>query len=53
MYWKDENNKARTGPRSSARFKLEVYPTSKLTKSPEEQVMPLAAAKKQDAHFKL
>ena len=28
-------NKARTGPRSAARFKPEVHPRSKLTKCPE------------------
>ena len=30
-------NKARTGPRSAARFKLEVHPRSKLTKCPEQE----------------
>ena len=30
-------NKARTGPRSAARFKPEVHPRSKLTKCPEEE----------------
>ena len=30
-------NKARTGPRSAARFKPEVYPRSKLTKCPEQE----------------
>ena len=30
-------NKARTGPRSVARFKPEVHPRNKLTKCPEHE----------------